>query len=95
MTPLLYQSNSNIIKEALWCFSNITAGPPSQVEQLVMNDSFDRIFVLTDSRNVDLRKESLFVLINAITGSDQKVLSIIYDKCHELLFTRILRALNF
>ena len=32
LTPLLYQSNSNIIKEALWCFSNITAGPPSQVE---------------------------------------------------------------
>ena len=60
-----------------------------------MNDAFDRIFVLTDSRNVDLRKESLFVLINAVTGCDQKVLSIIYDKCQEILFTRILRALNF
>jgi hypothetical protein len=65
------------------------------VEQLIVNDAFDRIFVLTDSRNVDLRKESLFVLINAVTGCDQKVLSIIYDKCQEILFTRILRALNF
>jgi hypothetical protein len=44
---------------------------------------------------VDLRKESLFVLINAVTGCDQKVLSIIYDKCQEILFSRILRALNF
>ena len=93
--PLLYQSNSNIIKEALWCFSNITAGPPSQVEQLVKNDAFERIFILTDSRNIDIRKESLFVLINAITGCDQKVLSMIYDQCQKSLFIRILKALNF
>jgi hypothetical protein len=95
LTPLLYQSNSNIIKEALWCFSNVTAGPPNQVEQFVNSDAFERIFTLTDSRNIDLRKESLFVMINAITGCDQKVLSMIYDKCQELLFTRILKALSF
>lgn len=37
--------------------------------------------MLTDSRNIDLRKESLFVIINAVTGCDTKVLSNIYDKC--------------
>lgn len=51
--------------------------------------------MLTDSRNIDLRKESLFVIINAVTGCDTKVLGQMYDKCHELLFSRILRALSF
>ena len=95
LVPLLYQSNSNLIKEALWCFSNITAGPVSQVEGFVMSDAFDRVFALTDSRNIDLRKESLFVLINAVTGSDLKIRATIFEKTRADIFPRFLKALNF
>jgi len=84
-----------LIKEALWCFSNITAGPVSQVEAFVMSDAFDRVFALTDSRNIDLRKESLFVIINALTGSDLKLRGVIYDKTRADIFPRLLKALNF
>jgi hypothetical protein len=60
-----------------------------------MSDAFDRVFTLTDSRNIDLRKESLFVLINAVTGSDLKLRAAIYDKTRADIFPRLLKALNF
>jgi hypothetical protein len=60
-----------------------------------MSDAFDRVFTLTDSRNIDLRKESLFVLINAVTGSDLKLRATIYDKTRADIFQRLLKALNF
>jgi len=73
LTNLLYQTNTNVIKESLWGLSNITAGPVSHVERFVESDAFDRVASLSKNSNIDLRKESLYVLCNAITGADFKV----------------------
>jgi importin subunit alpha-1 len=70
LTNLLYQSNSNVIKECLWGFSNITAGPNSHIERFANSDAYSRIKYLASSHNIDLRKESLWVICNAITGAD-------------------------
>lgn len=70
LTSILYQSNSQLIKEALWGFSNITAGPGSHIEAFINNSAFDRVVMLTASKNIDIRKESLYVICNSITGSD-------------------------
>jgi len=80
LTNLLYQTNSNVIKESLWAVSNITAGPVSHVERFVESDAFDRVASLSKNSNIDIRKESLFVLCNAITGADFKVRTQIYEK---------------
>jgi len=63
LTPLLFQSNSNIVKEAIWALSNIAAGSSNQVSALVDSAAYDRIIVLTDNTNIDLRKKQsgLFV----------------------------------
>jgi len=80
LTNMLYQTNSNIIKECCWALSNITAGPTHHVEKFVESTAFDRIIVLTHSTNIDHRKESLWVLCNAITGADFSVRKKIIEK---------------
>lgn len=66
----LLMTNSTIVKETLWAFSNITAGIQSHVKLLINHPSFDRILVLSKNPNADIRQEALWVLCNAITGSD-------------------------
>ena len=83
-----------ILKETLWSYSNITAGPPSHVEKFVKSDSFERIYELTKSRNIDLRKESLFVLLNAITGADLHTQQLIYERMGDSLLDTLIKALN-
>lgn len=50
--------------------SNIAAGPDDQVAALVNSHAFERMFFVAKSYNIDNRKEALWVLCNAITGSD-------------------------
>jgi hypothetical protein len=70
LTSILFSSNSGLIKECCWAFSNITAGPPRHIEKLVDSTAFERIVSLSASYNIDHRKEALWVLCNAITGAD-------------------------
>lgn len=93
LTNLLYQTSTVIIKEALWSFSNITAGPVYHVEKFVQSDAFDRILVLTESTNIDFRKEALFSMANAVTGADLKVRGDIYDKSHGSILKSMIQAL--
>ena len=67
---LLYTTSTNIIKECLWCFSNISAGPASHVDKFVESDAFERVMHLGQSRNNDIKKEAIFVLCNSVTNSD-------------------------
>ena len=69
-TSLLYQSNSNVIKECLWSLSNIVATSTDSVIKFIQSSAFERVLVLTDSKNIDHKKESLFVITNAITCAD-------------------------
>jgi hypothetical protein len=79
LTTILYAPNSNLIKECCWAISNICAGPPSHIAQLITSQVFERIFFLASSYNLDHKKESLWVICNAITGGDvdikEKILS--------------------
>jgi len=94
LTTLLYQSNSTTIKEALWAFSNITAGPVSHCEQFIDSDAFDRVMVLTESRNIDVRKESLFVICNTITSSDLKTRAKLFEKTNGSVIKTMILASN-
>ena len=63
------------------------------MERFVQSDAFDRILVLTESRNLDFRKEALFVMVNAITGSDLKLRAQIFDKSHGHILKVMVNAL--
>jgi hypothetical protein len=86
LTNILMQTSAPIIKEALWSFSNITAGPCHHVTAFVNSNAFDRILCLTESRNIDFKKEALFVMCNSITGADLKLRAEIYDKTQGIIF---------
>lgn len=58
------------------------------------SDSFERIYELTRSRNIDLRKESLYVILNAITGADLQVCQQIYEKTGDAILDTLINALN-
>lgn len=90
---LLMQTSTAVIKETLWSFSNITAGPTSHVRQFVESNAFDRILVLAESRNLDLKKEATYVLANSVTGSDLRLRGDIYDKTQGSILGIMLSAL--
>ena len=73
LTVLLYQSNSNVLKECLWTFSNITASTSIHVAKFVESNAFDRVVFLTENKYLDLKKEAIWVLTNALTNGDTKV----------------------
>ena len=94
LTNLLYQTNHNLVKESLWALSNISAGPCSHVERLVHSDVFNRVQSLTTSPNIDIRKEATFVMCNAVTGSDFKIRTEIYEKTSGGVLRSFLKALR-
>ena len=73
LTQILYSTNSNLVKECCWALSNICAGPPEHIEQLVANPVFDRIIFLAASFNIDHKKEAMWVICNSITGSNHHI----------------------
>lgn len=50
--------------------------------------------MLSESRNLDFKKEALFVLCNAVTGADLKLRADIYDKTEGSIFITMIHSLN-
>jgi hypothetical protein len=50
--------------------------------------------VLSESRNLDFKKEALYVLSNAVTGADIKLRAEIYDKTEGNIFKGMIFALD-
>ena len=94
MTDLLYQSSSNVIKECLWCFSNIVAGPGTHIIQFVNSEAFDRVLFLSESKNLDVRKESVHVISHSITGADVNLRGQIYNQSDCKVLKVMTDALN-
>jgi hypothetical protein len=85
LNSLLYQSNSNIIKECLWAFSNVAAGPCGHIQKFVDSDAFERVLLLTESRNMDIRKEALYVMCHTVTGSDVTLRGKLFQKTNGVI----------
>lgn len=95
LANILYQTSSNLIKESLWALSNISAGPCSHVERFVHCDAFDRVQSLTKSPNIDIRKEALFVMCNAVTGADFKIRTEIYERTGGEVLRSFINGMRF
>jgi len=61
---------ANIIKEVCWCLSNLAAGTPTQAVKLIEHSVFERILFQAHHTNLELRKEALYVVSNAIITVD-------------------------
>eukprot|EP00347_Sterkiella_histriomuscorum_P007064 403350389 len=70
LSHMLFSSNSNVIKECCWALSNIAAGTQLHIQRMVESEAFARILNLAHSKNIDNKKEALWVICNSITGAD-------------------------
>jgi hypothetical protein len=49
LTNILFQTNSNLIKETLWSFSNISATSFEYADVFIRSAALERVIFLTDS----------------------------------------------
>ena len=66
MNEQLYPNqNPEIIKDILWCFTNIAAGTPEQIGALIGADQiFDKVIALLSFNIWKVRREAVFVFTN-------------------------------
>lgn len=66
-------SSITIMKECMWVLSNIAAGDLDHISSIVANnDMMMKIFECCFSPNLDVRKESLWIACNCVTGSNKE-----------------------
>lgn len=68
LKKLLQNSKSNIVKEATWTISNITAGTSDQIQQVITADIFPIIQTILERGDFKSQKEAAWVVTNTTTG---------------------------
>lgn len=74
MRKLLRSSRNNIVKEAAWTISNITAGNPAQINHVIEEGLFDDIREVLQGGEFRSQKEAAWVITNVTSsGTDEQV----------------------
>lgn len=74
MHKLLQSSRNNIVKEAAWTISNITAGNPTQIQAVIDEGLFEDICVVLKGGEYRSQKEAAWVITNVTSsGTEQQI----------------------
>lgn len=74
MKKLLHSSRSNIVKEAAWTISNITAGNPAQIQHVIDEGLFTDVCQVLEGTDFRSQKEAAWVVTNVTSsGTDQQI----------------------
>lgn len=74
MHKLLKSSRNNIVKEAAWTISNITAGNPHQIAAVIEEGLFDDICEVLKGGEYRSQKEAAWVITNVTSsGTEQQI----------------------
>lgn len=102
-------TDKRIVKEVLWILSNISIGPPEQIQAaLIDNNQYGVITKWTNSEHIEIKKEAVWTICNSTKNAtaeqikyfvDNGMLEMFNDLLHltqrdEILLT-ILEALNW
>lgn len=68
LKKLLLSSKTNIVKEAAWTISNITAGNSDQIDHVINADIFPIIRTILEKGDFKSQKEAAWVVTNTTTG---------------------------
>lgn len=75
---LLKNPKNNIVKEAAWTLSNITAGNPEQIQQIIDADLFPDICDVLERGESRSKKEAAWIITNITSsGTSQQISSIV------------------
>lgn len=78
MRKLLHSSRNNIVKEAAWTISNITAGNSTQIQHVIDEGLFSDIVHVLQSGEFRSQKEAAWVITNVTSsGSEQQIMYLI------------------
>lgn len=78
MRKLLKSARNNIVKEAAWTISNITAGNASQIQHVVEEGLFEDICEVLRGGDFRSQKEAAWVITNVTSsGSEQQIFYLI------------------
>lgn len=78
MRKLLHSARNNIVKEAAWTISNITAGNQQQIQHVIDEGLFTDICEVLKSGEFRSQKEAAWVITNVTSsGSPQQIFNLI------------------
>lgn len=91
LKKLLQSSRTNIVKEATWTISNITAGNSDQIEHVMIADIFPIIRSILEKGDFKSQKEAAWVVTNTTTsGTAQQVIQLVAQLNVFIPFCRLL-----
>lgn len=74
MRKLLHSARNNIVKEAAWTISNITAGNPAQIQNVIDAGLFEDIVEVLQGGEFRSQKEAAWVITNVTSsGTEQQI----------------------
>lgn len=74
MHKLLHSSRNNIVKEAAWTISNITAGNAQQIQYVIDEKLFEDIVEVLQGGEFRSQKEAAWVVTNVTSsGTEQQI----------------------
>lgn len=78
MRKLLHSSRNNIVKEAAWTISNVTAGNPGQIQRVIEEGLFVDICEVLQGGEFRSQKEAAWVITNVTSsGTEQQIMYLI------------------
>lgn len=78
MRKLLHSSRNNIVKEAAWTISNITAGNPGQIQRVIEEGLFVDICEVLQVGEFRSQKEAAWVITNVTSsGTEAQIMYLI------------------
>lgn len=82
LKTLLRNAKANIVKEAAWTVSNITAGNVDQIQHVIDADIFPLVRIILEKGDVKSQKEAAWIITNTtFSGRPEQVIQLIqkYD----------------
>lgn len=80
MRKLLHSSKGNIVKEAAWTISNITAGNSHQIQKVIDEGLFNDICEVLQGGEYRTQKEAAWVITNVTSsGTDEQIFYLIEE----------------
>lgn len=84
MRKLLHSPRNNIVKEAAWTISNITAGNQSQIQHVIDEGLFTDVCEVLRSSDFRSQKEAAWVITNVTSSGTEQQIFYLVDKVHIL-----------
>ena len=79
---MLFQTN--VVKEAAWTISNITAGPQEQIQAVIENNCLPPLIEVLTHGDFKSKKESAWAITNLTSGNNDQLFLCTFGNAKEV-----------